>query len=210
MVKEGIWFQVAAQNCRKRKLDQIVHLAEEVKIIQYRKNELHNQQDHLSSERARIKHKFSLLYRHIFQVSNLVRLALIKLFKDKRKNTLILFTTGSLFDSFLGTTSIGCSIFLQSIIIIILSFAFGKLTYFFLIFISRRHCCTGWQRKICPFYNVFKPLTLEGRRNKHLYKDIYLKLLLTYYTKPFCQIWAPHALSTRKKTGTKVHKVVIE
>ncbi|KAL7640065.1 UNVERIFIED_CONTAM: hypothetical protein RMT77_009479 [Armadillidium vulgare] len=59
--------KVAAQNCRKRKLDQIVHLAEEVKVIQYRKNELHSQLDHLSSERARIKHKFSLLYRHIFQ-----------------------------------------------------------------------------------------------------------------------------------------------
>lgn len=63
-----LW-QVAAQNCRKRKLDQILHLADEVKAIQNRKNELYNEYEYLSSERTRIKHKFSLLYRHIFQVS---------------------------------------------------------------------------------------------------------------------------------------------
>ncbi|XP_066977446.1 endoplasmic reticulum membrane sensor NFE2L1 isoform X1 [Macrobrachium rosenbergii] len=59
--------KVAAQNCRKRKLDQILHLADEVKAIQTRKNELCNEFEFLSSERTRIKHKFSLLYRHIFQ-----------------------------------------------------------------------------------------------------------------------------------------------
>ncbi|CAL4087126.1 unnamed protein product, partial [Meganyctiphanes norvegica] len=59
--------KVAAQNCRKRKLDQIMHLAEEVKSIQTRKTDLLNEYEYLSSERARIKHKFSLLYRHIFQ-----------------------------------------------------------------------------------------------------------------------------------------------
>ncbi|XP_047491611.1 segmentation protein cap'n'collar-like isoform X1 [Penaeus chinensis] len=59
--------KVAAQNCRKRKLDQILHLADEVKAIQNRKNELYNEYEYLSSERTRIKHKFSLLYRHIFQ-----------------------------------------------------------------------------------------------------------------------------------------------
>ncbi|XP_018008681.1 uncharacterized protein LOC108666344 isoform X2 [Hyalella azteca] len=59
--------KVAAQNCRKRKLDQIMHLAEEVKVIQSRKNELISQYEFLSGERLRVKHKFSLLYRHIFQ-----------------------------------------------------------------------------------------------------------------------------------------------
>ncbi|KAK7080714.1 putative bZIP [Halocaridina rubra] len=59
--------KVAAQNCRKRKLDQILHLADEVKSIQHRKNELFNEYEYLTSERTRIKHKFSLLYRHIFQ-----------------------------------------------------------------------------------------------------------------------------------------------
>ncbi|XP_042862904.1 endoplasmic reticulum membrane sensor NFE2L1-like isoform X6 [Penaeus japonicus] len=59
--------KVAAQNCRKRKLDQILHLADEVKAIQNRKNELYNEYEYLSTERTRIKHKFSLLYRHIFQ-----------------------------------------------------------------------------------------------------------------------------------------------
>ncbi|XP_068220832.1 segmentation protein cap'n'collar isoform X2 [Palaemon carinicauda] len=59
--------KVAAQNCRKRKLDQILHLADEVKAIQTRKNDLCNEFEYLSSERTRIKHKFSLLYRHIFQ-----------------------------------------------------------------------------------------------------------------------------------------------
>lgn len=62
--------QVAAQNCRKRKLDQILHLADEVKAIQNRKNDLYNEYEYLNSERNRIKHKFSLLYRHIFQVCN--------------------------------------------------------------------------------------------------------------------------------------------
>ncbi|KAK4306596.1 hypothetical protein Pmani_021599 [Petrolisthes manimaculis] len=59
--------KVAAQNCRKRKLDQILHLADEVKAIQTRKNELYSEYEYLSTERTRIKHKFSLLYRHIFQ-----------------------------------------------------------------------------------------------------------------------------------------------
>ncbi|XP_050693116.1 segmentation protein cap'n'collar-like isoform X2 [Eriocheir sinensis] len=59
--------KVAAQNCRKRKLDQILHLADEVKAIQTRKNDLYNEYEYLNSERNRIKHKFSLLYRHIFQ-----------------------------------------------------------------------------------------------------------------------------------------------
>ncbi|XP_071530682.1 uncharacterized protein cnc isoform X3 [Panulirus ornatus] len=59
--------KVAAQNCRKRKLDQILHLADEVKAIQNRKNELYNEFEYLNSERSRIKHKFSMLYRHIFQ-----------------------------------------------------------------------------------------------------------------------------------------------
>ncbi|XP_069172409.1 segmentation protein cap'n'collar isoform X16 [Procambarus clarkii] len=59
--------KVAAQNCRKRKLDQILHLADEVKAIQTRKNDLYNEFEYLNGERTRIKHKFSLLYRHIFQ-----------------------------------------------------------------------------------------------------------------------------------------------
>ncbi|XP_076040733.1 segmentation protein cap'n'collar-like [Oratosquilla oratoria] len=59
--------KVAAQNCRKRKLDQITHLAEEVKMIQSRKTELRNEYEYLTNERARVKNKFSLLYRHIFQ-----------------------------------------------------------------------------------------------------------------------------------------------
>lgn len=61
-------FQVAAQNCRKRKLDQIMHLAEEVKVIQNRKNGLVSQHEFLSGERLRVKQKFSVLYQHIFQV----------------------------------------------------------------------------------------------------------------------------------------------
>ncbi|XP_042228738.1 segmentation protein cap'n'collar-like isoform X2 [Homarus americanus] len=59
--------KVAAQNCRKRKLDQILHLADEVKAIQNRKNELYNEYEYLNTERTRIKHKFSLLYHHVFQ-----------------------------------------------------------------------------------------------------------------------------------------------
>ncbi|XP_063840068.1 segmentation protein cap'n'collar-like isoform X3 [Scylla paramamosain] len=59
--------KVAAQNCRKRKLDQITHLADEVRAIQSRKNDLYKEYEYLNLERNRIKNKFSLLYRHIFQ-----------------------------------------------------------------------------------------------------------------------------------------------
>lgn len=47
-----------------------MHLAEEVKVIQSRKNELISQFDFLSNERIRVKQKFELLYRHIFRVSS--------------------------------------------------------------------------------------------------------------------------------------------
>ena len=48
-----------------------MHLAEEVKTIQTRKNGLISQFDFLSGERLRVKNKFSLLYKHIFQVSHI-------------------------------------------------------------------------------------------------------------------------------------------
>lgn len=61
--------KVAAQNCRKRKLDQILSLEDEVKQVRRRKEELQSQRDRLFSERKRVSNKFSALHRHIFQVS---------------------------------------------------------------------------------------------------------------------------------------------
>ena len=60
--------KVAAQNCRKRKLDQIITLADEVKMMRDRKMSLISQRNYLTQERARIREKFSQLYRHISQV----------------------------------------------------------------------------------------------------------------------------------------------
>ncbi|XP_044018765.1 segmentation protein cap'n'collar-like isoform X2 [Aphidius gifuensis] len=59
--------KVAAQNCRKRKLDQIVTLADQVKEMRDRKTRLIRERDYMLVERQRVKDKFSQLYRHIFQ-----------------------------------------------------------------------------------------------------------------------------------------------
>ncbi|XP_049304193.1 segmentation protein cap'n'collar isoform X2 [Bactrocera dorsalis] len=59
--------KVAAQNCRKRKLDQILSLEDEVKEVRRRKEQLHSDHDSLHLERKRISNKFAALHRHIFQ-----------------------------------------------------------------------------------------------------------------------------------------------
>lgn len=61
--------KVAAQNCRKRKLDQILSLADEVKEMKGRKERLLRERDIVMTERRRVKDKFAALYRHVFQVS---------------------------------------------------------------------------------------------------------------------------------------------
>lgn len=60
--------KVAAQNCRKRKLDQILTLADEVKEVRRRKERLLSDRESALSERKSIMDKFSALYRHVFQV----------------------------------------------------------------------------------------------------------------------------------------------
>lgn len=60
---------MAAQNCRKRKLDQILSLADEVKDMRDRKHRLITERDYMISERQRVKDKYAQLYRHVFQVS---------------------------------------------------------------------------------------------------------------------------------------------
>lgn len=59
--------KVAAQNCRKRKLDQILTLADEVKRARERKIRLNKERDFLAAEKTRIKDRFAQLYRHVFQ-----------------------------------------------------------------------------------------------------------------------------------------------
>ncbi|KAK0160179.1 hypothetical protein PV328_007609 [Microctonus aethiopoides] len=59
--------KVAAQNCRKRKLDQIISLADQVKEMRDRKMRLIRERDFMMLERQRVKDKFSQLYRHVFQ-----------------------------------------------------------------------------------------------------------------------------------------------
>jgi nuclear factor erythroid 2, invertebrate len=58
--------KVAAQNCRKRKLDQIVSLADEVKDMKMRKDRFLREHEILLTERRRVKDKFTMLYRHVF------------------------------------------------------------------------------------------------------------------------------------------------
>ncbi|XP_073966088.1 segmentation protein cap'n'collar-like [Choristoneura fumiferana] len=58
---------VAAQNCRKRKLDQIVSLADEVRNVPG-PQAAHAARHHtLTAERQRVKERFAALYRHVFQ-----------------------------------------------------------------------------------------------------------------------------------------------
>lgn len=59
--------KVAAQNCRKRKLDQIVSLADEVKEMKNRKERLLRDREHVVSEQKKIRKKYMDLYRHIFE-----------------------------------------------------------------------------------------------------------------------------------------------
>lgn len=59
--------KVAAQNCRKRKLDQINTLADEVKEMRDRKMRLRSEYDYHSNELKRMKDKYQQLYRHVFQ-----------------------------------------------------------------------------------------------------------------------------------------------
>lgn len=60
--------KVAAQNCRKRKLDQILSLADEVKEVKKQKDRLNADHDSEVYKQKRIKDKFTALYRHVFQV----------------------------------------------------------------------------------------------------------------------------------------------
>ncbi|CAH0561854.1 unnamed protein product [Brassicogethes aeneus] len=59
--------KVAAQNCRKRKLDQILSLADEVKDMRDRKIRLMNDHKYSLAECKRMKDKYQQLYRHVFQ-----------------------------------------------------------------------------------------------------------------------------------------------
>lgn len=67
--------KVAAQNCRKRKLDQIMCLADEVKVVKKQKDELISDRNYQLNKQKKIKERFTALYRHVFQV----RIALLKL-----------------------------------------------------------------------------------------------------------------------------------
>ncbi|CAH2064622.1 unnamed protein product, partial [Iphiclides podalirius] len=59
--------KVAAQNCRKRKLDQITSLADEVRSVRDRKLRTQRDRGALLAERQRVKERFAALYRHVFQ-----------------------------------------------------------------------------------------------------------------------------------------------
>ncbi|RVE54908.1 hypothetical protein evm_000275 [Chilo suppressalis] len=59
--------KVAAQNCRKRKLDQITSLADEVRTVRDRKQRTQRDHHTLLADRQRVKERFAALYRHVFQ-----------------------------------------------------------------------------------------------------------------------------------------------
>ncbi|XP_063707074.1 segmentation protein cap'n'collar isoform X2 [Culicoides brevitarsis] len=59
--------KVAAQNCRKRKLDQILSLADEVKEMKMRKDRFLREREIAINDRKRVKDKYMSLYRHVMQ-----------------------------------------------------------------------------------------------------------------------------------------------
>lgn len=71
--------KVAAQNCRKRKLDQITCLEHEVEEVKKRKNRLNEDRANAHRERTLVKSKFSQLHKHIFQV-NIIKIYFVKYF----------------------------------------------------------------------------------------------------------------------------------
>uniref|UniRef100_A0A0C9RBZ4 Cnc_2 protein n=2 Tax=Fopius arisanus TaxID=64838 RepID=A0A0C9RBZ4_9HYME len=60
--------KVAAQNCRKRKLDQIISLADQVKEMRDRKMRLIREREFMLMETQRVKTKYHQLYNHLFMV----------------------------------------------------------------------------------------------------------------------------------------------
>lgn len=79
--------KVAAQNCRKRKLDQILSLADEVKGMRDRKMLLIRDRESMRLEIQRVKDKFSQLYRHIFQVGVLSIIFVLNVFVLLKQNS---------------------------------------------------------------------------------------------------------------------------
>lgn len=61
--------KVAAQNCRKRKLDQIICLADEVNEVKKRRDRLCSDRESAIAAKKNIMYKFSMLHKHVFQVS---------------------------------------------------------------------------------------------------------------------------------------------
>uniref|UniRef100_T1JG20 BZIP domain-containing protein n=1 Tax=Strigamia maritima TaxID=126957 RepID=T1JG20_STRMM len=59
--------KVAAQNCRKRKLDQILTLAEVVQELQQNKDNVLYNHEQLLARRQRLQEKYNQLYMHVFQ-----------------------------------------------------------------------------------------------------------------------------------------------
>lgn len=58
--------KVAAQNCRKRKLDVILSLDDEVNKMQLEKQRLLRERHEMDRQRAEYKHKIDLLYKEVF------------------------------------------------------------------------------------------------------------------------------------------------
>ena len=59
--------KVAAQNCRKRKLDEILALAGRVERVRETKTRLNEEREFLLAEKTRIDGRFAQLYLHVFQ-----------------------------------------------------------------------------------------------------------------------------------------------
>ena len=63
-----IHMQVAARNCRKRKIDQIKQLEEDVQRIRCRKTELLQEHDQLLNERSRWSDKVKRMHDYVLKV----------------------------------------------------------------------------------------------------------------------------------------------
>jgi len=57
--------QVAAQNCRKRKIETITHMEEDVEALRTKKESLLDEQRSLETSKEEIQSKYNALYRQV-------------------------------------------------------------------------------------------------------------------------------------------------
>ena len=68
MEASSMSLQIAAQNCRRRKVDQISVLEEEVAVVRRRKERLQEEREELEESRRKFKEKLGVLEQYVISI----------------------------------------------------------------------------------------------------------------------------------------------